>query len=165
MGNKKQFKIIQRLQVENQNAKAIYAPYRNAQGEKHLNNTTDLLDNRVKMLRIADSSVHSWATVVEYKNNPVAVDEEDDRKLRRAEKSTLDKKQLKEQDKKARQSRFSPYGYNHHNNNTATHHRVIGPTVLEMDVQITTRPTEGTRATIHTGTVQWHQTNNLHVET
>ena len=59
-GNKKQNDIIRSLQVETEQAKAIFVPYKNLQGDKHLANITKQLADRVKMLRIADSSIHGW---------------------------------------------------------------------------------------------------------
>ena len=41
----------------------------------------------------------------------MAIDEEDDRKLRRTEKSASDKKLQKDQERKARQYRYNPYNY------------------------------------------------------
>ena len=116
-GNKKQYNIIRKLQIENEQARAIFAQYKNIQGNRHLENTANQLTERVKMLRIADSSIHGWATVMEYENNPVAESEEDDKKLRRAEQAAQAKIQLKANEKKTRQSRFSPYGGNFSNNN------------------------------------------------
>ena len=58
---------------------------------------------------------------MEYENNPIAENEEDDKKLRRAEQAAQAKIQLKATEKKTRQSRFSPYGqgnnYSSNNNN------------------------------------------------
>ena len=125
-GNRKQFELIHDLQAKNQQAIAIFAPYDNPAGNKHLMNTASMLKNRVKMLRIADSSSLGWATVVEYENNPVADDEEDDKKLRRAEKSASDKKQLKDQEKKNRQTRFQPYNNQNYSQGNSSHDRNEG---------------------------------------
>ena len=81
-------------------------------GERQLDELDSILKGRIKLLRIADSSQYGWATVQEYENNPVAHDEEDDRKLKRAEKSAQERLAQKNADRKSRQFRFSKY----HNN-------------------------------------------------
>ena len=63
---------------------------------------------RTKMLRIADTSPNGWATVMEYEQNPIAESEADDQKLRQA---ASDKATARNAERKAKQSRFSPYNY------------------------------------------------------
>ena len=46
----------------------------------------DILRQRAKELRIADSSDAGWETVNVYRSHPVADDSDDDRKIRKAEK-------------------------------------------------------------------------------
>ena len=41
-----------------------------------------MVAERTKMLRIADTSAQGWATVLEYEQNPVAVLEEDNKKIK-----------------------------------------------------------------------------------
>ena len=117
-GNKKQFELIQRLRDQLLQAKALFASGNITKGIERLEVLESMLNERIKLLRITDTSPHGWQTVVEYKANPIANDDEDDKKLKRAEKAAQEKLQLKAQERKAKQSRFQPYntsgapGYN-----------------------------------------------------
>lgn len=50
-----------------------------------LNKTTKQLEDRQKLIRLADTSVYGWATVSEYEAHELAKDDEDDNKIMRAE--------------------------------------------------------------------------------
>ena len=110
-GNRRQYEVLQKLQVQARQIRSIFAPFHSAIGNKHLDELDSTLEDRIKLLRIADSSQYGWATVQEYENNPVAKDEEDDRKLKRAEKSAQERLAQKNADRKSRQSRFNNYNY------------------------------------------------------
>ena len=108
-GNRCQYEVIQKLMVHSQQLRMIYDSYKNSAGEAQLDALDATLKERVKLLRIADSSQYGWATVQEYENNPVAHDEEDDRKLKRAEKSAQEKAAQKAAERKTRQGRFGNF--------------------------------------------------------
>ena len=63
----------------------------------------EVLRQRVKELRIADSSEAGWETVNVYRTHPVAEDSDDDRKIRKAEK--LAKERLAVRTRKSRGNR------------------------------------------------------------
>ena len=73
------------------------------------------LKDRIKMLKIADSSGGGWDTVNAYKAIPVADDSDDDRKLKKAEKVAKDRLAMRTADKKTRQTcnrtRFGSHPY------------------------------------------------------
>ena len=74
---------------------------------------TETLKDRIKMLKIADSSAGGWDTVTAYKAIPVAEDSDDDRKLKKAEKVAKEKQASKAVDKRQRsygkRPRYSSY--------------------------------------------------------
>ena len=94
-GNRRQYEVIQKLMVISHQIRSTYRPYKSSIGNKQLDELDAVLKERVKLLRIADSSQYGWATVQEYENNPVAQDEEDDRKLKRASRRPPKKRQPK----------------------------------------------------------------------
>jgi hypothetical protein len=67
----------------------------------------DLLQHRQKMIKLADSSDSGWRVVKEYEAHPLADDEEDEKKIYRAQ-FKADKKLR--QERRQRSFRFSPYG-------------------------------------------------------
>ena len=54
-----------------------------------LDNSIDLLKERNRKIRIADSSDGGWLTVKHYENNAVALDLEDDKRIRAAEREAI----------------------------------------------------------------------------
>ena len=71
-------------------------------------------NKRNKHLIIADKSDAGWATVEEYLRREVASDSEDDKRIRKAEISSL---RIKNQKMKARSNKFrQPYNNNNNNN-------------------------------------------------
>ena len=70
-----------------------------------LDETTEILQERNRKIRIADSSEAGWLTVKHYENNPVSLSEDDDKKIRAAEMQAL-RDQARQRKK---QPFFSPY--------------------------------------------------------
>ena len=70
-----------------------------------------LVTKRMKVIKIADKSQYSWATVQEYLSDELASDSEDEKRLfrseRRAEKKV--KKAKKKRSQKYQHQRFQPY--------------------------------------------------------
>ena len=78
---------------------------------EHLDSAITLLQHRIKCIKIADSSPAGWDTVNEYVSSPLANNEEDDRRLRRAEKIAMDRHKDRQDSK-----RFSLRGGGYTNN-------------------------------------------------
>ena len=55
-------------------------------GLSSMDNGLKLLNHRMRCLKIADSSPAGWETVNEYVSSPLSIDDEDDKRLKRAEK-------------------------------------------------------------------------------
>ena len=84
-----------------------------------------LLNNRQKLIRMADSSELGWRVVEEYVSNPLASDEEDEKRINRAEARASKKVKQERQKKlekvqKARNVRFHPYAQQGQASATAT---------------------------------------------
>ena len=54
-----------------------------------LDETIEILQERNRKIRIADSSEAGWLTVKHYESNPVSLSEDDDKKIRAAERQAL----------------------------------------------------------------------------
>ena len=54
-----------------------------------LDETVELLQERNRKIRIADSSEAGWLTVKHYESNPVSLSEDNDKKIRAAERQAL----------------------------------------------------------------------------
>ena len=67
------------------------------------------LEQRNKLIVIADQSEAGWAVVEEYQSNIVADDEEDDKKIRRAEMAAIRKQKAKKEKKYGQYGRGRPY--------------------------------------------------------
>ena len=111
-GNKKQHEILKSIVHQNNQARIHYALGKNSLGAAFQDSIDKIAANRTKLLRIADTSVNGWATVLEYEQNPIAESEADDKKLRNAEKTAKEKATQRAQERKTKQSRFSPYNPN-----------------------------------------------------
>jgi hypothetical protein len=56
-----------------------------AENSDSVSKAVDLLNNRQKLIKLAEQSEHGWATVAEYEANELAEDEDDGKKILRAE--------------------------------------------------------------------------------
>lgn len=71
-----------------------------------------LLNNRQKLVRMADASDLGWRIVQEYVSNPLASDEEDEKRMNRAEARAnrkVKQERQKKLDKAQKSRRFTPY--------------------------------------------------------
>ena len=103
------------LRLQNDIAASAVAKLNNALAAMDLNNTerarenvksaSDILNKRMKELRIADTSEAGWETVNAYKANPIAEDSDDDKRLQRAKKVAKERMAAK-----ARKSKFNGRG-------------------------------------------------------
>ena len=61
----------------------------NSEAFSILDETIEILQERNRKIRIADSSEAGWLTVKHYESNPVSLSEDDDEKIRAAERQAL----------------------------------------------------------------------------
>ena len=108
-GNRKQFDVMQKIIENTVQSLASYRAAGQTAGEPFLQKLTEAAKERIKLLKIADSSPHGWGTVSEYEANSITQGEEDDKKLKKAEKAAQEKAALRQQERQAKQARFSPY--------------------------------------------------------
>ena len=118
-GNRKQYDIMKELLIHAHQVKAYNKARKSEKVDVHADELIRMMNERIKLLRIADSSTHGWATVAEYQANPIAEDEKDDLKIKRAEKTAQEKQEQKDKDKKAKQARFHPYSQWNKSNDTS----------------------------------------------
>ena len=76
---------------------------------KFFSECLDLLSNRQKLIRLADSSDLGWSVVKEYQNNPLASDSKDEKRMFRAEARANRKLKQRRFDRSRRMQRFQPY--------------------------------------------------------
>ena len=137
-GNRKQFEVMQKIVEQGVQSRALYQTAGQSAGESQLSALIVAAQDRIKLLKIADSSPHGWGTVAEYEANPITQGEEDDKKLKKAEKAAQEKSALRLQERQAKQARFSRPGqgnnYQNHNyrnqyggqNNNSPNYRAYG---------------------------------------
>lgn len=111
-GNKTQFTLLKKLLLEfNRYGFAMEIedkPMMKSSQEK----LDGLIRDRIRCLRIADSTPGGWLTVSKYLASPLSFDEEDDKKLKRAEKAAQEEIKQKAELKKNKNYRFKPYDNN-----------------------------------------------------
>ena len=98
-GLKHQYDILAKVL---RSVKAALKDNKVEKSQGHLEEATCALADRVKMLKIADTSMGGWDTVNAYRAVPVADDNDDDRKLKKAEKLAKEKMATKVADQKPR---------------------------------------------------------------
>ena len=69
----------------------------------------DLISNRQKVIRLADSSELGWSVVKEYQSNPLASDSEDEKRMMRAEARASRKMKQRRFERSRRMQRFQPF--------------------------------------------------------
>ena len=106
-GLKKQNDIAQRVLQKCQ--QALMALHLNDHGRTKaiLESGIAILNERIKELRIADSSDAGWETVNVYRSHPLASDSDDDKRIRKAEK--LAKEKLAAKSRRGRPNRRGNY--------------------------------------------------------
>ena len=112
-GLKFQFEVAQKCVVFLHNATLAASEGKHDKVVDLVEKALDTLKERIKMLKIADSSAGGWDTINAYKAVPVADDSDDDRKLKKAEKIAKEKHAAKGADKRKHgyrsRGRYMPY--------------------------------------------------------
>ena len=132
-GNRKQAEVMIKVLEFAHQAKVEYATKAPQKGERQLDGLITVANDRLKILKIADTSPYGWGTVSEFEASPIMENEEEDKRLRKAEKSAQEKQALKAQERKEKQSRYSnnPGGqyrnnYNNDSNRGESSYRSYG---------------------------------------
>ena len=111
-GNERNYKFnLEVLDHLDSVSKALHAQD-SAKACQRLHDSIKLIKERNRKIRIADSSEAGWLTVKHYENNAVALDLEDDKRIRAAEREALRVKTLtraKRQNAEHSQGRRSPF--------------------------------------------------------
>ena len=100
------------------NAKAAATQGSATQAQTYMDNAIKLLVHRLNCIKIADSSPAGWDTVNEYVSSQLAASEEDDKRIKRAEKIAMDRYKERQEAKRSGGRSFSyggrgrGYGYN-----------------------------------------------------
>ena len=111
-GLKRQYDVTEQAVQHLKAAEVAYHANQLSSGHKLLQDGMKILLERMHCLQIADSSPGGWDTVNEYLASPLAIDDEDDRRIKRAEKHAMEKKKEREEARKPaflRRSQVSPY--------------------------------------------------------
>ena len=112
-GLKFQFDVAQNCVVLLRNAVLAASEGKHDKVVELVEKALDTLKERIKMLKIADSSAGGWDTVNAYKVVPVADDSDDDRKQKKAEKIAKEKHAAKGADKRKNgyrsRGRYTPF--------------------------------------------------------
>ena len=90
-GNRKQAEIMVKILDFTHQAKVDYATVSQAEGEKRLDGIIKTANERLKILKIADTSPYGWNTVSEFESNLIMANEKEEERLRKAEKSAPEK--------------------------------------------------------------------------
>ena len=90
-GNKDQFNFNRELELIDSLQEAVVAPQVDTL-LKVVHSTIDSLKSRNKLIKLADNSEAGWDLVAEYKANENAANSDDDKRIRRAEKRALQKR-------------------------------------------------------------------------
>ena len=110
-GNRKQAEIMHKVLDFAHQAKVEYATNSIEKGEARLDGLISTANERLKILKIADTSPYGWSTVSEYESNPIMANDEDDKRLRKAKKSAQEKQAIKAQEPKDKQVKYSGNSY------------------------------------------------------
>lgn len=83
--NEDQYKANKAVHETIEDAQSALASGDTAKAKEALEQGTSLIKNRQKLILLADKSLYGWKTVLEYKHNDLADDDEDEKKIHRAE--------------------------------------------------------------------------------
>ena len=88
-----------------------------------------LLSNRIKHLRIADQSPNGWETVAHYERKDIAIDDQDDKKMRKAERDAQEASNLRQNSRRGHgmyRGRFRP-PFQPYDSSSRQMYRAMGP--------------------------------------
>ena len=109
-GHKQQYEFIEKvvdvLEEAQTDAEAIPSCSATSSIKKHLQEGVVLLEERQKLIKIADRSEFGWGVVSEYQSDELAKDSDDEKRLNRAEKAA-EKKAAARMKKKADKGKFA----------------------------------------------------------
>ena len=110
-GNEQQFEHAESVLDKLESAKGSLNANAISKAKTAIEEGIALVTKRMKVIKIADKSQYSWATVQEYLSDELASDSEDEKRLfrseRRAEKKVKDSKKKRSQ--RYQHQRFQPY--------------------------------------------------------
>ena len=110
-GNEQQFEHAESVLYKLESAKDALNANATSKAKTAIEEGAALVTKRIKVIKIADKSQYSWATVQEYLSDELASNSEDEKRLFRSEKRA--KKKVKEARKKRSQKyqhqRYQPY--------------------------------------------------------
>ena len=110
-GNEQQFEHAESVLDKLESAKDALNANATSRAKTDIEEGIALVTKRMKVIKIADRSQYSWATVQEYLSDELTSDSEDEKRLfrseRRAEKKVKEAKKKRSQ--KYQQRRFQPY--------------------------------------------------------
>ncbi|XP_062577375.1 uncharacterized protein LOC134239230 [Saccostrea cucullata] len=112
-GNENQFKhqarVLSKLKEANEQLNSATISEENIQeARSNITEGIDLVKNRQKLIKLADSSQLRWRVVKEYETNPIAADSDDKKKIYRAQ-MRAERKAKEDRYMGRRPYRFSPY--------------------------------------------------------
>ena len=110
-GNEQQFEHAESVLEKFEGAKGALSVNAISKAKKAIEQGMALVSKRMKLIKIADKSQYSWATVQEYLSDELASDSDDGKRLFRSEKRA--EKKVKDSKKKRSQRpyRYQPYPY------------------------------------------------------
>ena len=111
-GNERNYKFNLEVLDHLENVSKALLAQDSAKASLLLNDSIELIKERNRKIRIADSSEGGWLTVKYYESNAVALDLEDDKRIRAAEREALRIKtrtRAKRQNAERVQGRYPPF--------------------------------------------------------
>ena len=126
------------------------------QAREELQEGMHLITKRQKPIKLTDKSEHGWATVNEYLDDELASDEEDARKIRKAEKSA--KIKVQEKDKKRANQRKSVFDSKNRPRPSLSNQQFSANLASRIPSTFLSQPQNSTKALRHLFQMRWFWT-------